>query len=88
MQNGGGRLPDHFANLRIGVDEFPSDRYRKAFYTDPLADHDPAYDIRWLAETAAVIVGEEDTGWNVIVQESYASAIGDPLADFKLHLLH
>ncbi len=87
MQNGGGRLPRQFADLRISVEQFPSTNARKAFYRDPLAEHDPKYGLRWLAETAGVFVGEEDTGWEVIVQESYASAIGVPLADLKSSLI-
>jgi hypothetical protein len=60
------------------------------FYHDPVAD-DPlgaAFDKKWLAEAMPVTIRGKDTGWMVINQESYESAIGEPLAKLRSALFH
>ena len=58
-------------------------------YGDPLAA-DPEgkeYRGRWLAYAEPVDVPGEDTGWLVIVQEAYKTAIGSTLQELKAGLL-
>lgn len=74
-------LPDRIKTYRINADDLPDDRQREENYRDPLAA-DPEggdFDRPWLARMEQVRVGDKDTGWIVIVQEAYDSAIGETL---------
>ena len=68
------------------ADDLPdTPRWREEHYSDPLAV-DPEggqYNRLWLAEMEPVRVRGRDTGWIVIVQEAYDTAIGDTLAKLK-----
>jgi eukaryotic-like serine/threonine-protein kinase len=76
-------LPDHFKNYRVSADDLPvSDRPdRQEHYADPLAVDAQGgyYSQRWLARMEPVVVRGKDTGWIVIVQEAYDTAIGATL---------
>jgi eukaryotic-like serine/threonine-protein kinase len=85
-----GKLPDHFQNYRVTADQLPNDPKRQVHYHDPLGD-DPegkkAYDRYWLARMEPVIVRNNDSGWLVIVQTAYYTAIGDTMEDLRSGLL-
>lgn len=80
-------LPQRVEEYRLAADELPvpSGAGRIQDYRDPVAA-DPEgepYDKRWLAQSAPVPVRKEDSGWAVIVQESYLRAVGAPLAQLR-----
>ncbi len=83
------RLPDRFKKYRVGADDLPNTPDRQAHYRDPLAEDREGgeYDRRWLACMESVSVGNQDTGWIVIVQEAYNTAIGTTLLDLTHSLL-
>src|SRR5690606_31549871 len=68
-------------------DEFPATAELKVNYRDPAGQVDPAYQQRWLADSAEVISESGDTGWSVIVEESYETAIGATLRDLRAGLI-
>src|ERR1700761_3953418 len=73
-----GRLPERIKNYRLKSDELPDNKERRESYVDPLGS-DPEgddFDRHWLAEMAPVGIREGNTGWVVIVEESYKEAIG------------
>jgi hypothetical protein len=86
------KLPDRFKNYRVSADDLPNsdDAWSQEHYRDPLASDSQGgqYDRRWLAEMAPVSVRGRDTGWIVIVQEAYDTAIGDTLGKLKLGLVN
>lgn len=73
--------------LQIRHDEFPATAELKVNYRDPAGQVDPAYRQRWLADSAEVVSESGDTGWSVIVEESYESAIGATLRDLWAGLI-
>ncbi|MEX0678714.1 MAG: protein kinase [Pirellulales bacterium] len=80
-------VPKRFQSYRIKERELPefSAASVRENYVDPLA-RDPegkAYDTHWLAEAASVTLRDGDTGFVVIVQESYDGAIGGTLRRLK-----
>lgn len=93
-----GRLPDHFQDYRIAATELPPVFDGKTpppsaavDFRDPLA-RDPlgtAYDRRYLAQQAPVKLKRADadvsemTGWLVLVQEDYESALARPLQEMR-----
>jgi eukaryotic-like serine/threonine-protein kinase len=84
-----GRIPDRLQDYRVADDQLPNEAARKRNYRDPMAA-DPqgkAYDRRWLAQAEPVRVRGEDTGWLVIVEESYDAAIGSTLDRLKSDLV-
>jgi hypothetical protein len=81
-------LPDRFRDYRLKESDLPDTTERRENYVDPLAV-DPEggeYDRHWLAEMAKVGIREADTGWRVIVEESYEGAIGATLSELKTSL--
>lgn len=76
-----GKLPDRFKNYRVAEDDLPDTPERRENYSDPLADDEEGaeYDGRWLAWTEPIRNGDDDTGWVVLVQEDYDTAIGAPM---------
>ena len=78
----GQKLPDRFKNYRVTCRRSArTRRERQENYSDPLAA-DPEggdYSRRWLARMEPVRFAAQDTGWIVIVQEAYDTAIGDTL---------
>ena len=78
-----GKLPDRFEIYRVNADDLPNTPQREEHYRDPLAV-DPEggeYDRQWLAQHGAGQVRGKDTGWIVIVQEAYDTAIGATLTE-------
>ena len=74
---------ERFPSYRIS--ESPEASANRQDYVDPLAK-DPAgkdYDKRWLIWQRGVSIRDGNTGWIVIVQESYEGAIGRTLAHLR-----
>ena len=82
-------LPARIQTYRVQPDDMPNTPERQQYYSDPLAvDPEGAeYDRRWLAQMEHVIVRDKDTGWIVIVQEAYDSAIGSTLTQLTSGLI-
>ena len=75
------KLPNRVEEYRVNADVLLDKRDRFEDYIDPMAA-DPEggnYDQRWLACMKSVRVRGEKTGWMVIVQEAYNTAIGETL---------
>ena len=72
-----GRLPERFENYRVGADDLPNTTEREEHYRDPLAAdaEGSEYGRVWLARMEPVRVRGRDSGWVVIVQEAYDTAI-------------
>ena len=75
------KLPDRFKSYRVNSDDLPDVLSRQEHYADPLAaDPEGAeYNRHWLARMQSVHVRGADTGWVVVVQEAYDTAIGSTL---------
>jgi hypothetical protein len=86
-QHGG--VPDRFMEYRLTADALPGGPQRGANYRDPLGadEQGGAYRQRYLAQMKPVEVRGEDTGWLVIVQESYHAAIGATIARLQWDLI-
>jgi hypothetical protein len=81
-------LPDRFRDYRLQESDLPDTTERRENYVDPLAA-DPEggdYNRHWLADMANVGIRDADTGWRVIVEESYEGAIGATLSELKTSL--
>ena len=83
LRGGNREVPRRFQSYRLREDELPdlSAARLRENYVDPLS-RDPegkAYDVHWLAEAAPVALHDGQTGFVVIVQESYEGAIGGTL---------
>ena len=79
---------DRIRTYRLKDGELPDTKAKEENYVDPLAK-DPQgkeYDKHWLAEAASVSIRDGNTGWMVIVQESYDGAIGRTLERLKRSL--
>jgi eukaryotic-like serine/threonine-protein kinase len=90
MREGDREVPKRFQSYRIQDHELPQFAATsvRENYVDPLA-RDPegkAYDVHWLAEASPVAMRDGDTGFVVIVQESYDGAIGGTLERLKNRL--
>ena len=84
------QVPDRFPTYRLkeGQLPLPDAPVLRENYIDPLAK-DPQgkeYDKHWLAAAAGVSIRDGNTGWIVIVQESYDGAIGGTLEQLKRSL--
>ncbi len=78
--------PERFQRYRLRDEELPGDSVEsRQHYVDPMAKdpHGREYDKHWLAASASVGIREGNTGWMVIVQESYDGAIGKTLGRLK-----
>jgi hypothetical protein len=88
----GDRLPDRFKERRLAADALPSDDHprQQRDYQDPLAADEAGgdFDRHWLARMEPVAVRDEDTGWVVIIQESYDAVIGATLDELSAGLLY
>ncbi|MEX0978376.1 MAG: hypothetical protein WDZ48_05975, partial [Pirellulales bacterium] len=90
MRQGDREVPKRFQSYHLHgheLPEFAATSVREN-YVDPLS-RDPegkAYDVHWLAEASPVAMREGDTGFVVIVQESYDGAIGATLQRLKNRL--
>lgn len=84
-----GRLPDRFQSYRVTSTDLPDRRERRQDYDDPLGEDEQGGEFRrhWLAAMASVSIRDGNTGWVVVVQESYDAAIGRTLGELKSRLL-
>jgi hypothetical protein len=83
------QVPERFRDYRLQKDDLPDTTARRENYIDPLAI-DPLgkeYDQHWLADSLPVEIRDGQTGWVVIVQESYQGAIGRTLSHLRRSLL-
>ena len=89
MQDANGRLPDEFAELLIYPEDLPDQSPNGAHrdYHDPVAKKLNANNRPLLAQMSDVKVDDQDTGWTVIVQESYDDSIGATLRDLRAGLV-
>jgi hypothetical protein len=83
MREANREVPKRFQSYHLHENELPEFAATsvRENYVDPLA-RDPegkAYDMHWLAEAASVAMHDGQTGFVVIVQESYDGAIGRTL---------
>ncbi len=85
----GGRLPKEITQQKVRVETLPNTPVRRRNYRDPIAEvpGGEEYDQQWLAEMEPVQVGGQDSGWLVIVQESYDGAIGSTMHRLRGGLL-
>lgn len=76
---------ESFRDYRLTSSDLPTTEERMKDFRDPLASHPlgAEYGRRWLAQMEPVAVRGQPTGWSVIVQESYDSAIGATLAELR-----
>lgn len=83
------KLPDRFQFYRVSADDLPAHAARQEHYSDPLAvdAEGGEFDRWWLARMEPVRVRGADTGWIVIVQEDYETAINATLGELKRGLL-
>ncbi len=82
------QVPDRFQKYRLKESDLPDPKAKRENYVDPLAK-DPLgkeYDKHYLAEPDRVAIRDGQTGWIVIVQESYDAAIGGTLEKLKASL--
>lgn len=84
-----GPLPERLEQYRVSANELPDVIERQKSYRDPIAvDPDgKQYAVHWLAQMEPVKVRDEDTGWLVIVQTAYDSAIGSTLNNLAAGLV-
>lgn len=80
---------DQFRGYRLSADKLPPQEKGSDNYRDPLGDAPggEAYAKRWLAAQHPVTVRGKDTGWVVVVQESYDHAIGGALAQLEANFI-
>ena len=82
-----GRVPERFLDYRLAAADLPSaeNPTRRENYRDPLAADAEGRDYRghWLAMEEPVRVRGREMGWRVIVQGSYARAIGSTLDELR-----
>jgi eukaryotic-like serine/threonine-protein kinase len=89
MQDADGRLPDAFVQLLIFPEDLPDQDTHGPTrdYHDPVAKKLNANNSPLLARMSDVKVDGEDTGWTVIVQESYEESIGTTLRVLRSRLI-
>ena len=89
MQDSSGKLPDAFAELLIFLEDLPDETPDGVAqdYHDPVANKLNANNRPLLARMSDVKVHGEDTGWTVIVQESYEDSIGATLRGLRAGLI-
>ena len=83
-------LAEHVGDYRLQPGELPDQKALQEHYVDPIgrtAEGAANFNRHWLAHIEPVQVDGRDTGWNVIVQQSYDAAIGSTLEQLKTSLL-
>ncbi len=84
-----GQVPERFLSYRLNDNQLPdSSKERRENYVDPLGEDREGgdYNKHWLAGIANVSLGAGNSGWLVIVQESYDQAIGRTLDYLRRNL--
>lgn len=76
-----GKIPDAFREIRLKAGDLPETQERREDYLDPFAKlpQGAEFDKWWLAEMAPVESRDGPTGWILIVQRRYQTAIGKTL---------
>ena len=79
-----GKVPERLLHYRVNVKQLPEQEERRNF-SDPLGEDPEGHEYRkhWLASWAPVGIRSGNTGWVVIVEKSYARAIGSTLDDLR-----
>ena len=83
-----GKIPDRFREVRLEADDLPDTPERRDNYVDPFAlePEGQDFDRSWLAEMAPVDGRDGNTGWILIVQRRYQTAIGQTLRQLQRNL--
>jgi hypothetical protein len=83
-----GQLPERFSTYRVSPRDLPDTLQKQTDYVDPMSRDELGedFDRRWLARMETVSARDGETGWRVIVQESYQAAIGETLDTFKANM--
>jgi eukaryotic-like serine/threonine-protein kinase len=82
------KIPDQFYKIRLKAEELPDTPERRENYIDPFGNEEggKAFDRWWLAEMAPVEGRDGNTGWLLIVQRRYTTAIGRTLGGLRASL--
>ena len=83
-------MPERFRQYKLKRADLPVTPELMRHYPDPMAaaPEGTEYRRRWLARMEPVKLRGQDTGWLVIVQEAYDTAIGAPLGRLETDLIH
>jgi serine/threonine protein kinase len=83
-----GKIPDRFREIRLKAEDLPDNPERREDYIDPFGKEPQgeAFDKWWLAEMAPVENRDGSTGWLLIVQRRYQTAIGKTLGQLSRKL--
>lgn len=83
------KIPKEFSQMVITPEALPNTWQRRCWYEDPAGQLPGGeyYQRRWLAEMEPVLWAGRPTGWLVIVQESYETAIGQTLRELRQQLV-
>ena len=83
-----GKIADQFHEIRFKADQLPDNSQRREDYVDPLGATEAGseYNRWWLAEMAPVEGRDGNTGWILIVQRRYQTAIGRTLRQLQASL--
>jgi hypothetical protein len=80
-----GQLPERFFSYKLPAETMAALSAGESNFHDPLAadKEGHAYQQRYLAAQAPIVVRDNPTGWIVLVQDSYNQAIGATLAELS-----
>ncbi len=83
------KIPQEFSQIVMRPEDLPTSWQRRCWYEDPLGKLPGGeyYRRRWLAEMEPVKLADQPTGWLLIVQESYETAIGQALRELRQQLV-
>lgn len=83
------RPPEHLQDFRLAQADLPITPETMRNYRDPMAraPEGRAFDQHWLACLEPIRLSGQDSGWAVIVQESYDTTIGSALAALRNGLI-
>ncbi|MDW8037901.1 MAG: serine/threonine protein kinase [Thermoguttaceae bacterium] len=83
------KIPKEFSHILIKPDDLPATWQRRCWYEDPVGNLPGGeyYQRRWLAEMESVQLAGQPTGWLIIVQQSYETAIGQALRELRQQLV-
>lgn len=90
LRDAQGVVPDRFRQYKLQRKDLPDTPEVMRHYPDPVAaaPEGAEYRRRWLARMEPVKLRGQDTGWLVIVQEAYDTAIAAPLGQLEIGLIH
>jgi eukaryotic-like serine/threonine-protein kinase len=84
-----GRLPNQFKDCRVPAETLQDASWCEKPYRDPVTAYTEGseYNRLWLAQMEPVRLRDRDTGWIIIVQEAYDTAIGATMDELKRDLV-